>query len=263
MCATSSILARGADIAEVGSWDLWVREVRGTACVGGEMGWGSVQAATSGGSACVRGGATASSRRAAATGARRGVGLSGSSSRSVRLVRRVFAAARAAVRPGLCRGGRCRSVPIFTAAGRDASAAATAAWPRARGHSVVEVSGCGSWSAAFTRAWPRGHGDGFSYDRRRDGTGPADFASADRLHPPPPHAPPRRGPRRFRQPLALSRRRLPPPPVRAGRRDRDLRRGDRDSDCQWGVAGSGAWQRQHRRRPTRPPGTPPAETVHG
>lgn len=80
---------------------------------------------------------------------------------------------------------------------------------------------------------------------------------------PPPHAPPRCGPRRFRPPLAPPRRRLPPPPARARRRDRDLRRGDRDSDCQWGVAGSGSWQRQHRRRPTRPPGTPPAETVHG
>ncbi|MFJ3301662.1 ATP-binding cassette domain-containing protein [Streptomyces sp. NPDC086549] len=34
---------------------------------------------------------------------------------------------------------------------------------------------------------------------------------------------------------------------------------DGASGCQWLVAGSGAWQRQHRRRPTRPP----AETVPG
>lgn len=121
---------------------------------------------------------------------------------------------------------------------------------RARGHAV-------SWRPVLLRPLPRG-------DRAHRLRLPWGLPSP--RPPPSPHVPPRRGPRRFRPPFPPfppSRQPLPPPPTRARRRDRDLRRGDRDSDCQWGVAGSGSWQRQHRRRPTRPPGTPPAETVHG
>ncbi|AWT42509.1 hypothetical protein DMT42_09400 [Streptomyces actuosus] len=43
---------------------------------------------------------------------------------------------------------------------------------------------------------------------------------------------------------------LPPPPVPAPPL---APRPAVGLDCQWAVAGSGAWQRQHRRRPTAPP----------
>ena len=40
---------------------------------------------------------------------------------------------------------------------------------------------------------------------------------------------------------------------RAAPRFRSAAGGTRGSECQWGVAGSGAWQKQHRRRPRTPP----------
>lgn len=297
MCATSPILARGSDSAEVGSWDLWVRGVGwgwGVCEVGGGgAGWGRGGAGEEwGGTGVVRGrngagrgwcGGGVGRGRTRSGAGRGGAGLSGSSPLRVPLVRRSSPPrVLPSGRPVLRRAVPVR--PIFMAAGRGGtrpagSAAATGTPSRAA--TVTSATSC-------TRAWPIasvsriGRTSFLTFHARvaARSRGPVflrPLPRGDRAHrlrlpwtrlrglppPPPPHAPPRCGPRRFRPPLAPPRRRLPPPPARARRRDRDLRRGDRDSDCQWGVAGSGSWQRQHRRRPTRPPGTPPAETVHG
>ena len=273
MCATPSILARGSDNAGVGLRDLWVRG--GAVCAGGEMGWGSVRAAMGGGSACVRGEMGRGSVRAATSGVRR---MCGAGQRLLCGGRRLrgglvcvrgeargglarFRVAAGAAGPaglrrrgccrlaGLCSGGWCRFVRC--APGRPgrvrppaSAAATTVTLARARGRSRARGrAATGTSSPATAAATPPGSPPSPSADCHPHlrAAGRGDFGRRSRSR-------------------GGDFRRLSRAPVH---RVHTLRRGDRDSDCQWGVAGSGSWQRQHRRRPTRPPGTPPAETVHG